>query len=161
MLRVVTLGCKISQMAIGIILQSQIILQHFYKLMMWPTSYLFLSRPTINIIFSFTNNYSPYQQFVKFFVKKFIFLALVLPKCVVLTFFSNYKQQVCIYSNYNSKFIFIFSSFLFSLLSLLWLIHSLILLALSLFLLFYYVVCKNKKWDNVIMLGVLFNELIK
>ena len=39
-----------------VILQSQTILQHFYKLLMWPTFYWFSSRPTINITFSFTNN---------------------------------------------------------------------------------------------------------
>ena len=44
---------------------AQIILQYFYKMLMWPTSYWFLSKLTINIIFSFTNNLSPYQQFVK------------------------------------------------------------------------------------------------
>ena len=33
------------------------------------TSYWFLSKPIINITFSFTNNYSPHQQFVKNFVR--------------------------------------------------------------------------------------------
>ena len=33
-------------------------------------------RPIINIIFSFINNHSPYQQFVKYFVKLFISLTL-------------------------------------------------------------------------------------
>ena len=45
------------------------ILQYFYKMLMWPTSYWFLSRLTINITFSFTNNHLQYQQFVNFFVK--------------------------------------------------------------------------------------------
>ena len=49
--------------------QPQIILQHFYKMLMWPNSYWFLSRPTVNITFSFTNNHFPPQQSVKFFVK--------------------------------------------------------------------------------------------
>ena len=46
-------------------LQTQIILQHFYKILMWLTSYWFSSSPTINITFSFTNNHLSYQQFVK------------------------------------------------------------------------------------------------
>ena len=54
---------------IRVIVQAQTILQHFYKMLMWPTSYWFLSWLTINIIFSFINNHSPYQQFVKNFVK--------------------------------------------------------------------------------------------
>ena len=45
---------------------------------MYPTSYWFSSKLTINITFSFTNNHSPHQQFVKFFEKKFEFLALFL-----------------------------------------------------------------------------------
>ena len=40
-----------------IMLWSQIILQHFYNMLMWATSYWFSSKPTINITFSFTNNY--------------------------------------------------------------------------------------------------------
>ena len=56
---------------------SQIILQYFYKLLIWPTSYLFSSRLTINITFLFINNYSPYQPFVKYFVKKFVYLILL------------------------------------------------------------------------------------
>ena len=48
-----------------VMLQSQIILQHFYKMLIWPISYWFSSKSTINITFSFTNNYSPHQQFVK------------------------------------------------------------------------------------------------
>ena len=51
---------------------------YFYKHLMYPTSYWFSSKLTINIIFSFTNNHSPHQQFVKFFEKKFEFLALFL-----------------------------------------------------------------------------------
>ena len=37
-----------------VMLHSRTILQHFYKLLMWPTSYWFSSRPTINNTFSFT-----------------------------------------------------------------------------------------------------------
>ena len=35
-------------------LQTQTVLQHFYKMLMWPTSYWFSSKSTINITFSFT-----------------------------------------------------------------------------------------------------------
>ena len=59
-------------------LLSQTILQYFYKLLMWPTFYLFLSRLTINITFLFINNHSPHQQFVKYFVKKFVYLILLI-----------------------------------------------------------------------------------
>ena len=52
-----------------VMLQSQTILQHFYKMLMWPTSYWFSFRPTINITFSFSNNYLAHQQFVNSFVK--------------------------------------------------------------------------------------------
>ena len=45
--------------------------------MIWPFSYWFSFRPTINITFSFINNHSPHQQFVKLFVKKFVFLELL------------------------------------------------------------------------------------
>ena len=41
-----------------VMLQPQIILQYFYKMLMWPISYWFSSKPTINITFSFTNNHS-------------------------------------------------------------------------------------------------------
>ena len=34
--------------------------------------------PTINITFSFINNHSPHQQFVKFIIKKFVSLILLL-----------------------------------------------------------------------------------
>ena len=44
---------------------------------MWPFSYWFSFRLTINITFSFINNHLPHQQFVKNFVKKFVFLALL------------------------------------------------------------------------------------
>jgi len=47
----------------------QIILQHFYKMFMWPTFYWFSFKLTINITFSFTNNHSSYKQFVKILVK--------------------------------------------------------------------------------------------
>ena len=63
-----------------VMLQKQTILQHFYKMWMWPTFYWFSSRPTINITFLFTNNHSPHQQFVKFFVKLFVSLALFIAK---------------------------------------------------------------------------------
>ena len=43
-----------------VMVQSQIILQYFYKMLMWPTSYWFSSKPTINITFSFTNTHSPH-----------------------------------------------------------------------------------------------------
>ena len=38
-----------------VMLQLQTILQCFYKMLMWQISYWFLSRPTINITFFFTN----------------------------------------------------------------------------------------------------------
>ena len=57
-----------------VMLLSKSILQHFYKMLMWSTFYWFSSRPTINITFSFTNNHSSHQQFVKKFVKLFVFL---------------------------------------------------------------------------------------
>ena len=41
-------------------LQLQTILQHFYKMLMQLTSYWFSFKPTINIIFLFTNNHSPH-----------------------------------------------------------------------------------------------------
>ena len=43
---------------------------------MWPTFYWFSFRPTINITFSFINNHSPHQQFIKNFVKYFVSLEL-------------------------------------------------------------------------------------
>ena len=36
------------------------ILEYFYKLLMYPTSHWFLSKPIINITFSFTNNHLPH-----------------------------------------------------------------------------------------------------
>ena len=57
-------------------LQLQTILQYFYKQLMYPTYYWFSSKLTINITFSFTNNHSPHQRFVIFFVKLFVSLAL-------------------------------------------------------------------------------------
>ena len=56
---------SIFRLDIRVILYPQTILQHFYKVLMWPTVYWFSSKSTININFSFTNNYSPHQQFVK------------------------------------------------------------------------------------------------
>ena len=44
---------------------------------MQQASYWFSSRPTINITFSFTNNHSPYQQFVKFYVKKVCICSII------------------------------------------------------------------------------------
>ena len=61
-------------------LQLQIISQHFYKPLIWPTSYYFSSKPTINITFLFINNHSSHQQFIKKFVKKFISLTLLIKK---------------------------------------------------------------------------------
>ena len=58
-----------------VILRPKTILPYFYKLLLWPISYLFSSRPTNNITFLFTNNHSSYQQFMKVFVKKFVYLA--------------------------------------------------------------------------------------
>ena len=58
-----------------VILRPKTILPYFYKLLLWPISYLFSSRPTNNITFLFTNNHSSYQQFMKVFVKKFAYLA--------------------------------------------------------------------------------------
>ena len=52
------------------------ILQHFYKMLMWLTSYWFSFRPINNITFSFTDNHLPHQQFVKKFIKYFVSLAL-------------------------------------------------------------------------------------
>ena len=43
---------------------------------MWPISYWFSSRSIVNITFSFTNNYSLHQQFIKNFIKYFVYLAL-------------------------------------------------------------------------------------
>ena len=60
----------------GVMLYSKTILQNFYKLLMWITSYWFSSKPTINTInttYLFTNNHSSHQQFVK----KFVVLALL------------------------------------------------------------------------------------
>ena len=49
------------------------------------------SRPIINITFSFTNNHSPHQQFVNFFVKQFVSLALFRnQKVVKLLFVEGY-----------------------------------------------------------------------
>ena len=45
---------------------------------MWLTSYCFLSRPVINIIFLFINNHSLYQKFEK----KFISLTLLLYRVI-------------------------------------------------------------------------------
>ena len=66
-------------------LQSQIILQYFYKLLIQPTFSQFSSKPTINITFSFTNNHSLHQQFVK----KFVSLALLLRN------WANYNLPTC------------------------------------------------------------------
>ena len=63
-----------------LMLQKQTILQYFYKMWMWSTFYWFSSKPNINITFSFTNDHSPHQQFVKNFVKLFVSLALFTAK---------------------------------------------------------------------------------
>ena len=52
---------------------------------MQPTFYWFLSRPTINITFSFTNNYSP-QQFVNFFCKIVCISSIIMHKCHLTPF---------------------------------------------------------------------------
>ena len=41
-----------------VMLQTQTILQYFYKLLMCPTSYWFSYRPTIKITFSFIYNHA-------------------------------------------------------------------------------------------------------
>ena len=46
---------------------------------MCQTSYWFSFRSTINITFSFTNNHSTHQ-FINFFIKKFVSLALLKKK---------------------------------------------------------------------------------
>ena len=53
--------------------------QHFYKLMLWLTSYWFSYRLTVNITYLSANNHSPYQKFVifLFFVKSFVSLTLL------------------------------------------------------------------------------------
>ena len=77
-------------------LQLQTILQYFYKMLMWSTSYWFSSKSTINITFSFTNNHSPHQQFVKFFVKQFISLTLFFKLQGSLALFKNTRLK-CVY----------------------------------------------------------------
>ena len=49
---------------------------------MWSTFYWFSHKPIINITFSFTNIHLQHQQFVKFFVEKFVSLALLLSTIV-------------------------------------------------------------------------------
>ena len=61
-----------------VILQLQTILQHFYKLLLYPTSYWFSSRPTDNITFLFIYNHLPHHQFIKGFVKEFVSLTFSL-----------------------------------------------------------------------------------
>ena len=56
---------------IWVMLQLYIILQYFYKLLLWSTFYWFSSGLTNIITFLSTNNHSPHQQFVKNFVKIF------------------------------------------------------------------------------------------
>ena len=67
---------RINDLINRVILQTQTILQYFYKILMWLTFYWFSFRSTINITFSFINNHSLYLQFVKIFVKYFISLTL-------------------------------------------------------------------------------------
>ena len=57
------------------------ILQHFYKLLLWPALIGFHLSPPLTSFFSFTINHSPHQQFVKNFVNKFISLALLYKLC--------------------------------------------------------------------------------
>ena len=52
-----------------VMLQTQTILQYFYKILIWLTSYWFSLGPQLISFFSFTNNHSSNQQFVKKFVK--------------------------------------------------------------------------------------------
>ena len=52
-----------------VMLQLQTILKHFYKLLLWPT---------FNITFLFIYNHLPHYQFVKIFVKEFVYLAFSL-----------------------------------------------------------------------------------
>ena len=61
-------------------LQAKTILQYFYKLLLWPTSYWFPFWSTPNITLTFTNNYLSHQQFVKFFIKNFVSLTFSLKK---------------------------------------------------------------------------------
>ena len=77
-------------------LQPQIILQYLYKLLIWSTSYWFLFRPTININFSFTNNHSSHQQFVKLFIKKFVSLGLLFcgAKWCMNTYTSTFNNNI-------------------------------------------------------------------
>ena len=60
---------KVSWSTYWVMLQTQTVLQHFYKMLMWPTSYWFSSKSIINITFSFTNNHSPHQQLIKKIIK--------------------------------------------------------------------------------------------
>ena len=59
---------------VRVMLRPQAILPYFYKLLLWPISYWFSLGLTNNITFLFTNNHSPHQQFMKVFIKKFVFL---------------------------------------------------------------------------------------
>ena len=67
-----------------VMLQLQTILQYFYKLLFYPTSYWFLSRPTDNITFLFIYNHLPRYQFIK----EFVFLAFSLANIC----FTNHKK---------------------------------------------------------------------
>ena len=73
-----------------VMLQLQTILQYFYKPLMLPTFYWFSPKPTININFSFINNYSPHQQFVRFFCKKICIFSITL----VLVLFSSLQLRL-------------------------------------------------------------------
>ena len=59
----------------------------------------FSSEPTINITFSFTNNYLPHQQFVKNFVKLFVSLTLFL----FLSFVLASPAKTIKYNNYGAN----------------------------------------------------------
>ena len=86
-----------------VMLQPQTILQYFYKLLIWPIFYWFSFRHTINITFWFTNNYSPHQQFVNFFVKMFVSLVLLFLKYYICLF---WWKNLC-----EDSFFFIFFIF--------------------------------------------------
>ena len=93
---------KLLGFKIRVMLHSQIILQHFYKMLMWLISYWFSFRPIINNTFSFTNNYSPYQQFCKKFCKIVCISSIILKIIIVYSIIRKtekiiyYRHQVII-----------------------------------------------------------------
>ena len=56
-------------------------LQHFYKMLLWPALIGFHLGAPLTSFFSFTNKHSSHQQFVNFFVNKFVSLALLYKLC--------------------------------------------------------------------------------